>query len=120
MNGVVSLLRQGADINAICPREQYTSLIAAVRNADYTMVELLLTASNRFRIFNLMHSCNGEWEFNDDCGDDSNECFISPSCDIDLEIAGPDGYRALHFAAQMGNILVLTLLQLHLLPQHNY
>lgn len=99
--GVISLLRQGVDINKPDPQKGYTSLIAATFNQDYLMVELLLRSQSIIadssplpdqapgNIYTTVHEP------------------LKPPSFLDINRPGRGGMRPLHYAAQLGDVKII-------------
>jgi len=113
LHAVKSLLYQGIDANEVCPDKNYSSLIAAVYNGDLAMLQMLLRASELYRLTSIYDSSNSSLaRLNRYCyikaGVGTNVSVIrspDPIDHITVDINQPDatGMNALHYAAQIGN-----------------
>lgn len=144
-NGVRSLLLQCADLNVTAVDHGFTPLIASVYNRDYDMMELLLLSEN------IRQKCHLRYKEERNPNDPSHlhrysinlqlaeqvkrycskfDAPLTPYSNIyplvatiDIDFGGRNGMRALHYAAQVGDpLIVARLLQSgcnrHILNDH--
>jgi ankyrin repeat protein len=100
-HGVISLLRQGADINQADPNKGYTPLIAATFNQDYLMIELILRSQSIIAESSpLPDQAPGNIYT-------TVREPLKPPIFLDINASGRGGMRALHYAAQIGDVKIL-------------
>lgn len=132
---VKAMLVQGVDVNSRCPKSGYTSLIAAVYNKDLKMCRMLINAEHLYNFsdvcyhdeygglvkyysaFDKMGNVNElkhkHFLANNSAIGGGHQLVAPNAYKLDINLSTHNHMSALHYAAQGGNVEVVSLLLGH-------